>query len=198
MSTAFYSNVHSGSSFRLQLDSMQISQQPAGGNVGSGPSPSLEIGPFENQGTAGGVTIGNEANDTIVDGLMPAPPLSLPLVSPSALQLADLTNLTSSLHLATATVLPDDGANLTTSPLEQPSNLTQLEDLANLTTNLTVISTDADLTNLTDMIDQPSPLDLTSLSDLTTAINLPTLPLFNADTGDAVSPFIPSSHCLCA
>ena len=198
MSTAFYSNVHSGSSFRLQLDSMQISQQPAGGNVGSGPSPSLEIGPFENQGTAGGVTIGNEANDTIVDGLMPAPPLSLPLVSPSALQLADITNLTSSLHLATATVLPDDGANLTTSPLEQPSNLTQLEDLANLTTNLTVISTDADLTNLTDMIDQPSPLDLTSLSDLTTAINLPTLPLFNADTGDAVSPFIPSSHCLCA
>ena len=198
MSTAFYSNVHSGSSFRLQLDSMQISQQPAGGNVGSGPSPSLEIGPFENQGTAGGVTIGNEANDTIVDGLMPAPPLSLPLVSPSALQLADLTNLTTSLHLPTATVLPDDGANLTTSPLEQPSNLTQLEDLANLTTNLTVISTDADLTNLTDMIDQPSPLDLTSLSDLTTAINLPTLPLFNADTGDAVSPFIPSSHCLCA
>ena len=177
---------------------MQISQQPAGGNVGSGPSPSLEIGPFENQGTAGGVTIGNEANDTIVDGLMPAPPLSLPLVSPSALQLADLTNLTTSLHLPTATVLPDDGANLTTSPLEQPSNLTQLEDLANLTTNLTVISTDADLTNLTDMIDQPSPLDLTSLSDLTTAINLPTLPLFNADTGDAVSPFIPSSHCLCA
>lgn len=158
---------------------MLLSHQPAGEGPGSaGPFPSLELGSFSGNDDTTGGGIGNATDYTIVDELMPAP-LSLPLADPNVLQ------------------LPSDLTNLTSSPLDLPSLTNLSANLADLTTNLS--SSPADLTNTTDLMDLSSPLNLTN-SNLTTpaTLSLPPLlpPLFNADTGAAVSPSILSALLL--